>query len=128
MASSALSSAMGSPLSAASCLCFLSRAGERAAAADGKSAPRDSTQAKDRISARNDLGAVETDATKEIEGEASDACNLMDRSCLMATSALPAILTITPTGQESCGTPDGVSNPYRGRTYRQETTYSPTSS
>ena len=59
-----------------------------AAAADGKSAPTDSTQAKERISARNDLGAVEIEGIGEIKGEASDARKLIKRSCLMANFEL----------------------------------------
>src|SRR5260370_4700642 len=83
MASSALSSVIGSPLSDGSSLGFLSFAAGIAAPA-GNSTERDKTQAKERMAARNDRGVAEIAGIGRMNGEAGRTCSLMEVSCRIA--------------------------------------------
>src|SRR6266403_720906 len=115
MASSALSSVIGSPLSEGSGLGFLSFAAGTAASA-GKSMPSENRQAIESTTARNDCGVAEIAGNFGKKVEAGRAGSLISLSCSITRfDRWPVILKLTLPRRRSCGSPAGLSNPYHSR-------------
>src|SRR5260370_11959077 len=112
MASSALSSVIGNPLSAGSVLCFLSFAAAGIAALAGNSTVSDKMQATERMAARKDLGVAEIAGIHGKNGEEGRSCKLIALSCRDGLSGtFPVTNRITLGRRRSCTSPEIVSNP-----------------
>src|SRR5260370_40539728 len=87
MASSAVSSVMGSPLREGSCFGFLSFAAAGIAASAGKSTPSEKMQAKESATARIDLGVAQIAGSFRKKSEAGRAGGPITLSWSMAEFA-----------------------------------------
>src|SRR5713226_8243091 len=117
MASSGLSSVIGSPFSAGSAFGFLSFAAAGIATPAGNSRVSEKTQAKESTAARNDRSVVEIAGNSRKKVDAWRAGGLIALSLLPGSilGELPVTNRITLDRQRSCGSPQTVSNPYQMR-------------